>query len=152
MNKTLNVKLEDVEKLKAGEFNLQSGTNDVIKIYNSDKLLNKQEQISGNWIESKQYQLDKYYRTTIKEEIEEIEENSKSTKDKDLDKMIDEFIQAIKKRFIRETSCLKEQKKLNLKRFEEIEEDFKKNRIRQQINIVSIKDLSETSCLKNRRN
>ncbi len=125
MNKTLNVKLEDVEKLKAGEFNLQSGTNDVIKIYNNDKLLNKQEQISDEeWIESKQYQLDKYYRTTIKEEIEEIEEieeNNQSTKDKDLDKMIDEFIQAIKEKDIEYFTKVKDD---NLDKYEELVYNF----------------------------
>ena len=138
MNKTLNVKLEDVEKLKAGEFNLQSGINDVIKIYNSEKLLNKQEQISDEeWIEHKLYQIDKYYRTTIKEEIEEIEKDNQSNEDEDLDKMVDEFIKAIKEKDLSETSCLKRIEEIEPKRFEEIEEDFKKNRIRQQeINIV----------------
>ena len=51
--------------------------------------------------------------------------------------MIDEFIQAIKEKDLSETSCLKRIEEIEPKRFEEIEEDFKKNRIRQQeINIV----------------
>ena len=92
MNKTLNTKLEDVAKLKAGEFNLQSGTNDVIKIYNTDKLLDGKCSISDEeWKEYKQYQLDYYYRSTLGKDNDDII----STK-YDLDLMIDEFIKEIK--------------------------------------------------------
>ncbi len=66
MNKTLNTKLEDVETLEAGEFYLSAGSNDIIKINNTDKLLNGKEEISDmQWQEHKQYQLETYYRSTI---------------------------------------------------------------------------------------
>lgn len=92
MNKTLNTKLEDVAKLTAGEFNLQSGNNDVIKIYNTDKLLDGKGSISDEeWEEYKQYQLEHYYRnTTINKVIISI-----TSKDY-LDTKIDEFIKEIK--------------------------------------------------------
>jgi energy-coupling factor transporter ATP-binding protein EcfA2 len=92
MNKTLNTKLEDVAKLTAGEFNLQSGNNDVIKIYNTDKLLDGKESISDEeWEKYKQYQLEHYYRnTTINKVIISI-----TSKDY-LDTKIDEFIKEIK--------------------------------------------------------
>ncbi|HES58823.1 MAG TPA: ATP-binding protein [Caldithrix sp.] len=65
MNKTLNTKLEDVETLKAGEFYLSAGSNDIIKINNTDKLLDGKEEISdAKWQEHKQYQLTNYYRST----------------------------------------------------------------------------------------
>ncbi|MCB5266659.1 MAG: type IV secretion system DNA-binding domain-containing protein [Candidatus Cloacimonetes bacterium] len=65
MNKTLNTKLEDVETLKAGEFYLSAGSNDIIKINNTDKLLDGKEEISdAQWQEHKQYQLTNYYRST----------------------------------------------------------------------------------------
>ena len=140
MNKTLNTKLEDVQKLTAGVFNLQSGTNDVIKIRNTDKLLGNKEWISEEqWEEHKQYQFKmNYYRSTIKEDI--INE-FKLKEINDLDKMIDEFIQTIKAKDLSETSCLR---RIEHKRFEEIKSDFsfekdgiKQPRIRQQeINIV----------------
>ena len=92
MNKTLNTKLEDVAKLKAGEFNLQSGNNDVIKIYNTDRLLDDQSAISDEkWEEYKQYQLEHYYRSTLENEgcTTIIEKD-------DLQDKIDEFIKEIK--------------------------------------------------------
>ncbi|NBK98113.1 MAG: DUF87 domain-containing protein [Erysipelotrichia bacterium] len=65
MNKTLNTKLEDVETLEAGEFYLSAGSNDIIKINNTDKLLDGKEEISNaQWQEHKQYQLANYYRST----------------------------------------------------------------------------------------
>lgn len=144
MNKTLNTKLEDVQKLTAGEFYLQSGNNDVMKIHNSKKLLDGEGIISDEqWEEHKQYQLENYYRSTKKEEIDpriklqELREHSE---------MIDEFIQAIKSKDLSDKSCLKKIAILDNDRFKEIEEDFdyinpdsqvKQPRIRQQeINIV----------------
>ena len=139
MNKTLNTKLEDVQKLTAGEFNLQSGTNDVIKIRNTDKLLGNKEWISEEqWEAHKQYQFEmNYYRSTKKEDDEKDEAKNET----DFNEMIDEFIQAIKTQNLSDESCLK---RLESKRFEEIEADFnfekdgiKQPRIRQQeINIV----------------
>ena len=138
MNKTLNTKLENVEKLETGEFYIQSGTNDVIKIKNTTKLLNGNESISNEeWEEHKQYQLKNYYRSTIKEDLEEEEAKNEI----DFDEMIDEFIKAIKTQNLSDESCLR---RLESKRFEEIEADFnfekdgiKQPRIRQQeINIV----------------
>ena len=138
MNKTLNTKLENVEKLETGEFYIQSGTNDVIKIKNTTKLLNGNEGISNEeWEEHKQYQLENYYRSTIKEE-DEVKNEVKFYE------MIDEFIQAIKTQNLSDGSCLKKIEQIEPKRFEEIEADFnfekdgiKQPRIRQQeINIV----------------
>lgn len=65
MNKTLNTKLEDVETLEAGEFYLSAGSNEIIKINNTDKLLDGKEEISdAQWQEHKQYLLATYYRST----------------------------------------------------------------------------------------
>lgn len=127
MNKTLNTKLEDVAKLKAGEFNLQSGNNDVIKIYNTDKLLDGKESISDEeWEEYKQYQLEHYYRSTI------IDENTAQNTDS-LKEMIVEFKKAVIARDLSETSCLINVK-VNKQIFKELEEDFNQDepRIRQQ--------------------
>jgi hypothetical protein len=141
MNKTLNTKLENVEKLETGEFYIQSGTNDVIKIKNTTKLLNGNEYISNEeWEEQKQYQLENYYRSTIKEDVEENEAKNEVN----FDEMINEFIQAIKTQNLSDESCLKRIEQIEPKRFEEIESDFnfekdaiKQPRIRQQeINIV----------------
>ena len=137
MNKTLNTKLEDVEKLTAGEFNLQSGVSDVIKIRNSEKLLDGKESISDEqWEEHKKYQLEKYYRNTNKEEIEE---NDIAQQEKSFDKMINEFIQAIKTADLSENSCLRKIELADPDRFKEIKEDLeymkddaKQPRIRQQ--------------------
>ena len=64
MNKTLNTKLEDVEKLSTGKFYLSIGSGEIVKITNSDILLNGNFDISQNqWNELKQYQLQHYYRT-----------------------------------------------------------------------------------------
>ena len=94
MNKTLNTKLEDVSKLTAGEFNLQSGTNDVIKIRNTDKLLGggKVSISDEEWEEHKQYQLEHYYRSTIIK-IEETESDQEDILEQ---KNIAEFITLIK--------------------------------------------------------
>lgn len=144
MNKTLNTKLEDVTKLTAGEFNLQSGADDVMRIKNTEKLLNRKENISDEqWEEHKQYQLEHFYRSTI---IEEIDRRTIIQEAMDISKLIDEFIQAIKGTNLSESSCLKRIEKSDPDRFEEIQSDFnyintdtqkKQPRIRQQeINIV----------------
>jgi len=58
MNKTLNTKLKDVEKLDAGEFYLSVGKNDILKIKNTDILLDGKQNITDTqWHELKQYQL-----------------------------------------------------------------------------------------------
>jgi len=65
MNKTLNIKLKDVEKLEPGEFYLSVGKNDILKVKNTDRLLNGKENITDTqWHELKQYQLKNYYRST----------------------------------------------------------------------------------------
>lgn len=90
MNKTLNEKLEDVEKLSAGEFYIKSGNNELIKIQNSDKLIGDKKSITNeDWQENKQYQLDKYYRDITRVKTQE-------EKEIELNKCIDEFIEAVK--------------------------------------------------------
>jgi len=142
MNKTLNTKLEDVSKLTAGEFNLQSGTNDVIKIRNSDKLLDGKERISDvQWEDHKHYQIEKYYRNTKKEEILEVNLQEQKI---NFENMLDEFIKTIKARDLSENSCLRKIELAEPTRFKEIKEDFeyekdnvKQPRIRQQeLNII----------------
>lgn len=65
INRTLNTKLEDVETLETGEFYLSAGSNSIIKINNTDKLLEGKEDISDmQWEDHKQYQLENYYRST----------------------------------------------------------------------------------------
>jgi len=89
MNKTLNTKLEDVEILQAGEFYLQYGNIDVLKICNTGELLKDKMAISPTlWEEYKEYQLEQYYRSTIEEEQLSDEE--------ELEIKVDEFINAIK--------------------------------------------------------
>jgi hypothetical protein len=125
MNKTLNTKLEDVSKLAAGEFNLQSGNNDVIKIRNSKKLIDGEGRISDEeWKGHKQYQLQEYYRSTLKDTNIEIKTV--------LLKMIKEFKAAIISKNLTDT-CLKNVKK-DEKIFEELEHDFnlEEPRIRQK--------------------
>jgi hypothetical protein len=93
MNNTLNTKLEDVEKLATGEFYLSIGNGDIIKIKNSDALLNDNTNISpSEWSKLKQYQLEHYYRNTKSVDI--------SLSDNELDQKIDEFIMAISSRTI----------------------------------------------------
>jgi len=90
MNKTLNTKLEDVEKLGTGEFYLSAGNNDIIKVNVTDKLLDGKEDISQlQEEEQKQYQLNYYYRS-----IEKIED--KVAHSEYLDQIYNEFICAIK--------------------------------------------------------
>lgn len=90
MNKTLNTKLEDVETLEAGEFYLSAGSNAIIKINNTDKLLNGKEEISDmQWQEHKQYQLENHYR-----DFESLEGSMNPSEQ--LNQIIDEFIHAIK--------------------------------------------------------
>ncbi len=90
INKTLNTKLEDVEKLQTGEFYLSAGNNDILKVNNTDKLLDGKEDISDDqWEEHKQYQLDNYYRR-----VQSIDDLPLSNEESD--QKIDEFINAIK--------------------------------------------------------
>jgi len=89
INKTLNTKLEDVEILETGEFYLSAGSNDIIKINNTDKLLHGKEEISDmQWQEHKQYQLENYYR-----DIESLDDFVNPSEQ--LNQIIDEFIHAI---------------------------------------------------------
>lgn len=93
MNNTLNTKLEDVEKLATGEFYLSIGNGDVVKVKNSDALLNDNVNISpSEWSELKHYQLEHYYRSTNSVDIK--------LSDNELDQKIDEFIMAIFSRTI----------------------------------------------------
>jgi hypothetical protein len=90
MNRTLNTKLEDVEKLETGEFYLSVGKNDILKVHNTDKLLNSKKNITDTqWSEIKQYQLENYYRST--ENIDNAIFDMA-----DLNQKIDTFINAIK--------------------------------------------------------
>jgi hypothetical protein len=90
MNKTLNTKLEDVEKLEVGEFYLSAGNNDIIKINATDKLLDGKEDITElQEEEQKQYQLDNYYR-----EVENLDD--KVAPSEYLNQIFDNFINAIK--------------------------------------------------------
>ncbi len=131
MNKTLNTKLQDVSKLTVGEFNLQSGVNDIIKIKNTDKLLNWDGMLPDEqWEEYKQYQLGNYYRDTVKKE---------NAQGSSLHVMIMEFKNAILERNLSENSCLKKIENNEPDIFKEIEEDFgyikagiEQPRIRQQ--------------------
>ena len=90
MNKTLNTKLEDVEKLEVGEFYLSAGNNDIIKINATDKLLDGKEDINEvKEEEQKQYQLNNYYR-----EVENLDD--KIAPSEYLNQICDDFINAIK--------------------------------------------------------
>ena len=90
MNKTLNTKLEDVEKLKSGEFYISAGNNDIIKVNVTDKLLDGKENISFFEEEEQNiYQLVKYYR-----DIEVIDDSVAPSEQ--LKQKLDDFINAIK--------------------------------------------------------
>lgn len=90
LNGTLNTKLEDVEKLATGEFYLSVGSNDIIKITNSDSLIDGKEDISdAQWDELKEYQLEHYYRS-----IDNF--NNLIVNTEELNQKIDEFTNAIK--------------------------------------------------------
>ena len=90
LNGTLNTKLEDVEKLATGEFYLSVGSNDIIKITNSDSLVDGKKDISdAQWDELKEYLLEHYYRS-----IDNF--NNLVVNTEELNQKIDEFIHAIK--------------------------------------------------------
>lgn len=90
INKTLNTKLEDVEKLEAGEFYISAGNNDIIKVDVTNKLLEAKEDISFFEEEEQTiYQLDKYYR-----DIENIDDSLAPSEQ--LKQKLDDFINAIK--------------------------------------------------------
>lgn len=94
MNNTLNTKLEDVEKLATGEFYLSIGNGDIIKLKNSDALLNGNADItSSEWSELKHYQLENYYRN-----IDDFDSSVFDTAE--LNRHIDDFIAAIKSKDI----------------------------------------------------
>ena len=106
MNKTLNTKLENVETLKAGEFWLSAGLNELVKIQNSDKLLNGKEDVSeSQWEEHKLYQLENYYR-----DVENLDVCEKPSEQ--LNQIVDEFISAIKSIDISYFEKLKESPRL----------------------------------------
>lgn len=89
INKSLNTKLEDVEKLKTGEFYISAGNNDIVKVNVTDKLLDGKEDISiEQEQELEEYQLDNYYRNTESG-------ISKIQKSEYLAQILDEFITAI---------------------------------------------------------
>lgn len=93
MNNTLNTKLEDIEKLSTGEFYLSIGDGDIIKIKNSDALLNGNADISSSeWSKLKQYQLEHYYRSIKSTDIK--------ISDDELNQKINKFIEAIYSRDI----------------------------------------------------
>lgn len=85
MNKTLNEKLVDVENLETGEFYIKAGNNPLIKVKNSDEYIGDKNSLSQDeWNESKEYQLNHYYRDI--KVINQAEE---------IDRKVDEFIAAI---------------------------------------------------------
>jgi hypothetical protein len=85
MNKTLNEKLVDVENLEIGEFYIKAGNNPLIKVKNSDEYIGDKNSLSEDeWNESKEYQLNHYYRDI--KVINQAEE---------IDRKVDEFIAAI---------------------------------------------------------
>ena len=90
MNKTLNTKLEDVEKLETGEFYVAAGNNDTIKVNVTDKLIGGKSDIpQDEQLEQKQYQLTHHYRPiVIMKSQAEVQEN--------LYQIFDDFITAIK--------------------------------------------------------
>ena len=90
INKTLNTKLEDVEKLEAGEFYISAGNNDIIKVDVTNKLLEAKEDISFFEEEEQTiYQLEKYYR-----DIENLDDSLAPSEQ--LKQKLDDFINAIK--------------------------------------------------------
>ncbi|MGJ0317057.1 type IV secretion system DNA-binding domain-containing protein [Aliarcobacter cryaerophilus] len=90
INKTLNTKLEDVEKLEAGEFYISAGNNDIIKVNVTDNLIDGKEDISFFEEEEQNiYQLVKYYR-----DIEVIDDSVAPSEQ--LKQKLDDFINAIK--------------------------------------------------------
>lgn len=90
LNKTLNIKLEDVEKLRTGQFYLSAGNDDIIKVNNTDKLLDGKENVSSaQWEEHKQYQLDNYYRS-----VQSVD--SLKPTPEDLNQKLEEFTNAVK--------------------------------------------------------
>lgn len=115
MNNTLNTKLEDVEKLDTGEFYLSVGTGDIIKIRNSDALLNGNADISSSeWDERKHYQLENYYRN-----VNDFDSSVFDTAE--LNQYIDDFINAIKSKDIIYFGKLKT---VNLDKYEELIYNF----------------------------
>ncbi|RXJ89385.1 hypothetical protein CRU87_09155 [Aliarcobacter trophiarum LMG 25534] len=135
MNKTLNMKLEDVEKLDKGEFYISVANNDIVKIKNTDRFLDSSEEISNEqWEEHKQYQLAKYYRP-IKQNI------ASQPTEEEINEMIKQFKADLISKNLTETSCLYKLKTSAPERFKEIKNDFEfrtpkdnecKPRIRQQ--------------------
>ena len=90
INKTLNTKLEDVEKLEAGEFYISAGNNDIIKVNVTDNLIDGKEDISSIQEEEQiDYQLEKYYR-----DIENLDDSLAPSEQ--LKQKLDDFINAIK--------------------------------------------------------
>ena len=135
MNKTLNMKLEDVEKLDKGEFYISVANNDIVKIKNTDRFLDSSEEISNEqWEEHKHYQLERYYRLI----------NQKTTTQPTFDEikiMIQQFKADLISKNLTETSCLHKLEISAPERFKEIKHDFEfrtpkdneyKPRIRQQ--------------------
>mgnify|MGYP002713146271 CR=1 FL=1 len=65
MKKAFNHNLDDLMTLQPGEFYLQAPNIEVIKVQNSDELLDAKIDITNEqWKELKQYQLENYYRST----------------------------------------------------------------------------------------
>lgn len=90
MNKTLNTKLKDVEKLKTGEFYVVAGNNNTIKANVTDRLLSGREDISpSEQIEQKQYQLSYNYRPLVSMQ-------SKAELQEQINQGLNDFIVAIK--------------------------------------------------------
>jgi hypothetical protein len=109
MNKTLNTKLEDVETLATGEFYLSAGANNIIKINNTDKLLDGKEEISeSQWQEHKLYQLENYYRDAQQFDGSE----ASILLNQMINHALDNFINAIKNLDINYFSKLKKNPKL----------------------------------------
>lgn len=131
INKTLSMKLEDVEKLDKGEFYISVANNDIVKVKNTDRFLDSREEISNEqWEEHKKYQLAKYYRAI-----------KSKTASQPTNEMIQKFKADLISKNLAETSCLYKINNSAPEKFKEIKHDFEfvtikdneyKPRVRQQ--------------------
>ena len=135
LNKTLNRKLNDVEKLNKGEFYLSVVNNDIVKMKNTDRFLDSNEEISNEqWEENEQYQLVHNYRDLKPK-------TASQPTEEELKVMIQKFKADLISKNLREASYLSKLKTSAPERFKEIKNDFEfrtpkdneyKPRIRQQ--------------------
>lgn len=112
LNNTLNRKLEDVEKLKVGDFYISSGNRDIVRVkiakLEKDSYIEKSQ-----WKENREYQLEKYYRDT-----------NKLVSKQSLELEVDKFISAIKSKDI---SYFQELKEVDRSSYKELIHNFEDN-------------------------